>query len=45
MMNFKMKIFSYQEILKNRIKKNLKKDKMKKEANTKYLLLVYTTNL
>jgi hypothetical protein len=44
-MNFKMKILSYQEILKNRIKKNLKKDKMKKEANTKYLLLVYTTNL
>ena len=45
MMNFKMKILSYQEILKNRIKKKLKKDKMKKEANTKYLLLVYTTNL
>jgi len=44
-MNFKVKILSYQEILKNRIKKNLKKDKMKKEANTKYLLLVYTTNL
>jgi len=44
-MNFKMKILSYQENLKNRVKKNLKKDKMKKEASTKYLLLVYTTNL